>query len=279
MKRSIKFLAYLCIGVLVFLIITPMLYIIIHSLKGEELIQFVYSTALDNLWEKIFIEPFYVNLSQYYKIFFRTPQFLYLFWNSVIITFPIVFFQTILAIVAAYGFSKVKFPGSETLFFLYIIIMLMPVQVTLVPNYIMLNNLKLLDHYAALILPGAFGTFGTFFLKQFMEGIDKSFIEEAKLLGASDFKIIVYVIIPMCKPIIVSVITLLWIDYWSMIEQPLVFISTKEKYPLSIYLSTIADKNIGIGFACSTLYMILPMFLILYAQNDLTDELKLSSLK
>ena len=251
----------------------------IHSLKGEAIISYLYSSEDISIWKKIFPKPGYINFDQYYRILFRTPQFLNLFWNSCLIVIPIVILQTLISILAAYGFSKEKFPGSNVLFFIYIIMMIMPFQVTLVPNYIMLAKLKLLDHYLSLILPGIFGTFGVFYLKQFMEGIDKVFIEEASLIGANKLQILFYIIVPMCKPIITSVMVLLFIDYWSMIEQPLIFISSIEKYPLSVYLSNIANSNIGIGFGCSVLYMILPILLVVYSQNDLSDGLKISTLK
>jgi multiple sugar transport system permease protein len=278
MKKIRQIVLLIFLGIAVVLTVFPIWYMLSHSLKSEEVIINVYHNDLA-VWDKVFIKPFCIHLGQYYRIFFRTPEFLYLFWNSVFITAFIVVFQVLLGIVAAYGLSKVKFPGSEILFFIYIIVMLMPFQVTLVPNYMVLEKLKLLDKGAALILPGIFGTFGIFFLKQFMEGIDGTFIEEARILGASELQIITDIVGPICKPVITSVAVLLFIDYWNMIEQPLVFITSQEKYPLSVYLSTITSQNISIGFACSVLYMILPMLLMLYAGNDLTDQLKVRSLK
>ncbi|MEG1147910.1 MAG: carbohydrate ABC transporter permease, partial [Niameybacter sp.] len=233
----------------------PVAYVVMHSLKGEQLIAQLYTAYDVSIWEKTFIKPFYINLDQYYHILFQTPEFLYLFWNALMIVAPIVVLQTIIGLFAAYGLSKLKFKGSEVLFFSYIVIMLMPFQVTVVPNYMMLDKLGLLDRYGALILPGIFGTFGVFFLKQFMEGIDEAFIEEARLLGAGDLQILRYVVVPMCKPIIVTVALLLFVDYWNMVEQPLIFLTSKDKYPLSVYLASIAQNNISIGFACSVLYM------------------------
>ncbi len=264
--------------ILALVAVFPIVYVLSHSLKSEELIAYIYSNEGIGVWDKVFIKPFCIHLGQYYRTFFRTPEFLHLFWNSVIVTTTIVVFQGAIALLAAYGFSKLKFPGVDILFYIYIVIMLMPFQVTLVPNYLVLHKLKLLDSYAALILPGIFNTFGVFFLKQFMEGIDYVFIEEARLSGASELQIIRYIMLPICKPVIVSVAVLLFIDYWNMIEQPIVFISSIDKYPLSVYLSVITDKNIAIGFACSVLYMVLPILLILYAENDLTSQLKLKNL-
>ncbi len=278
MRRTRQMILGIFLFTLALVAVFPVVYMLSHSLKSEELISYIYSNNGIGIWDKVFIKPFCMDLGQYYRIFFRTPEFLYLFWNSVLVTSTIVVFQVVIAVLAAYGFSKIKFPGSDLLFFIYIVIMLMPFQVTLVPNYLVLHKLRLLDSYASLILPGIFNTFGVFFLKQFMESIDLVFIEEARLSGASELQVIRYIMAPICKPVIVSVAVLLFIDYWNMIEQPLVFITSIDKYPLSVYLSVITSNNIGIGFACSVLYMILPILLILYAENDLTSQLKLKSL-
>lgn len=279
MKKLKQVIGSLIIITFVIITLFPILYVAIHSLKGQELITWLYENESVEIWHKVVVKPLYINLDQYYRIFFQTPKFLYMFWNSILITVPIVIIHVIIAVFTAYGFSKMKFPGSEKLFFMYIILMLMPFQVTLVSNYIILDKLNLIDKYAALILPGIFSTFGVFLLKQFMESIDISFIEEARLLGANDFQIVSYIIFPMCRSIVITVAVLIFIDYWGMIEQPLVFISTKEKYPLSVYLGTITSENIGIGFACSILYMVLPILAVIYAQNDLVDGLKITSLK
>ena len=278
MRRTRQMILGIFLFTLALIAVFPVVYMLSHSLKSEELIAYIYSNEGISIWNKVFIKPFCIDLGQYYRIFFRTPEFLYLFWNSVLVTSTIVVFQVVMAILAAYGFSKIKFPGSDLLFFFYIVIMLMPFQVTLVPNYLVLHKLKLLDSYASLILPGIFNTFGVFFLKQFMESIDLVFIEEARLSGASELQVIRYIMVPICKPVIVSVAVLLFIDYWNMIEQPLVFITSIDKYPLSVYLSVITSDNMAIGFACSVLYMILPIFLMLYAENDLTSQLKLKRL-
>lgn len=250
-----------------------------HSLKDVKLMEMLYGDNQGNLWQKVIIKPFYINLEQYYQVFFRTPKFLYMFWNSLIIVMPIVLGQVLLAFLAAYGFSKMKFPGSELLFFIYIVIMLMPFQVTIVPNYMMLRRLNLLDTRLALVLPGVFNTFSVFFIKQFMEGIDQNFLEEARIVGAREEQVLRYIVLPMCKPIITSVIVFIFIDYWSMVEQPITFLKTPSIFPLSVYLSNITAGKIGIGFACSVLYMVLPVFLALYAQNDLMEGFSITSLK
>lgn len=275
-KKGISHLMAIMLILMVFL---PVVFVVSHSFKGTAFIQSIYCSERATIWQRVWLKPFYFNLEQYYQVFFRTPKLLYMFWNSIFIVVPIVVGQIVIAFLAAYGLSKLKFPGSNFIFFIYIIIMLMPFQVTLVPNYIMLSRLNLLDTKWALIFPGVFNTFSVFFLKQFIEGIDESFLEEARLLGASEMQILVHIILPLCKPILISVVMFVFIDYWSMVEQPITFIKTALKQPLSAYLSVIEGVKMNIGFASSVLYMVLPIGLALYAQNDLTDGLRITSLK
>ena len=267
---------------IIFFILTvlfPLFYLISHSLKGEMYMMSIYCNDKYSLWQRIWIKPFYIDLYQYYEVFFRTPKFLAMFWNSMLLVFVIVLGQVGISFLAGYGFSKLKFPGSNMLFLVYIIIMLMPFQVTVVPNYITLSRLNLLDTRGALILPGIFNTFSVFFLKQFMEGIDKDFIEEARMQGACERQILLHIIIPMCKPIIVAVILFVFIDYWSMVEQPIVFIKTASKYPLSVFLNTINDQKKEICFTTSVLYMFLPIIFAFSVQGDLVEGLKITNLK
>lgn len=275
-KKGISHLMAIALILMVFL---PVVFVVSHSFKGIGFIQSIYYSEEATIWQRVWLKPFYFNLEQYYQVLFRTPKLLYMFWNSIFIVVPIVIGQIGIAFLAAYGLSKLKFAGSNIIFFIYIIIMLMPFQVTLVPNYIMLSRLELLDTKWALIFPGVFNTFSVFFLKQFIEGVDESFLEEARLLGASELQILVHIILPLCKPILISVVMFVFIDYWSMVEQPITFIKTALKQPLSAYLSVIEGVKQDIGFASSVLYMVLPIGLAIYAQNDLTEGLRITSLK
>jgi multiple sugar transport system permease protein len=124
--------------------------------------------------------PDKVTLIQFYNVLMRKPTFLMMFWNSVMITIPSVAGQIVVSVLGAYAFAKLKFPLREPLFFTYIIVMMMPFQVTLVPNFIMLRQLKLLGSFKAVILPGIFSTFGVFLLRQFMVQIRTSIARQQK---------------------------------------------------------------------------------------------------
>lgn len=279
MKKIRNGMTFGVLVLIVFITLFPVYYTVSHSLKGERLITTTYQDREKTALDKAFIKPFFIDVAQYEAVLFKTPEFIKLFWNSVKIVVPIVVLQLILGVIAAYGFSKLKFKGSQILFFAYIIVMLMPFQVTVVPNYMILNGFKLLDTLRALILPGVFGTFGTFFLKQYMEGIEESLLEQARIEGANEVQILVTMIAPICKPVIASTAVLLFVDYWNMVEQPMIFLSSQTKFPLSLYLSQITQSNLGIGFACSVVYMILPLLIVIYTQNDLIEGMSINNLK
>ena len=223
--------------------------------------------------------PEKVSFMQYYNVLLRKPKFLLMFWNSVIVTVPILVGQIIVAALAAYAFSKLKFPFSDKIFFLYIIVMMMPFQVTLVPNYIMLKKLSLLGSYWSIILPGTFATFGVFLLRQFMMYIPDEYCEAAKIDGAGYVKSFFSVVLPQCKGALASLAILVFIDNWNMVEQPLIFLEDESMHPLSIFLSRINEMDIGIAFACGILYMVPTLLVFLYGENYFIEGIELSGIK
>lgn len=228
---------------------------------------------------KLNLIPNEAVLKQYYTVLIEKSQFLLMFWNSVKLVVPIVFGQVIVAAMAAYAFAKLRFKYRDILFFVYIIVMLMPFQVTLVQNYLVADKLNLLNTHLSIILPGIFNTFGVFLLKQFMENIPDSYIEAAKMDGASEFDIVIKLIIPLCKGGIAAAAILIFIDNWNMVEQPLILLKDAVKLPLSIYLSQITEGEKGVSFAASTLYMIPMLLIFLNGENYLVEGIQLSGIK
>lgn len=223
--------------------------------------------------------PNVVVLTQYYNVLIKKAHFLLMFWNSVAITAPIVLGQTVVATMAAYAFTTLKFRGSNFLFFLYILVMLMPFQVTLVANYLVVSRLGLLDRHLSIVLPGIFSPFGVFLLRQHMEQIPKSYLEAAKVDGANQLQIFLRIIVPMCKSGIAAMAMLVLIDNWNMVEQPLIFLQDALKQPLSLFLSRIVSGEMGLAFAASTLYTMPMLLSFLYAENYLVEGIRLSGIK
>ena len=157
------------------------------------------------------------------------------------------------------------------IFFSYVILMLMPYQVTLVPNYLVSDRLGILNTRWAIILPGAFAPFSVFLLTKFMRRNPNSLIEAAKLDGSSEFQIFKNICLPQCRSALYSIAILVFIDYWNMVEQPLILLNDASKQPLSVYLSTINSGEIGIAFAIAVIYMIPGLLLFLHGEEFLVE--------
>ena len=172
----------------------------------------------------------YGNFSQYATVLFKSPDYLLKFWNSVILVVPIVVFQLVVAVLAAYGFTRTRGKLSAIVFFAYVILMMMPYQVTLVPNYLVLNWMKLLDTNWSIWLPGIFSPFSVYLITKYMRRIPVPLIEAAKIDGANEFQVFTKICIPICKGVITTCAILVFMDYWNMVEQPLLFFNDTDKY-------------------------------------------------
>ena len=180
-------------------------------------------------------------------------------------------FQLTVASLASYGFARYRGRLREIIFFAYIILMLMPYQVTLVPNYLVSDWLNLLDTNWAIWLPGIFSPFAVFLLTKFMRRIPTSMIEAAQIDGAGEWQIFRKICLPLCKGATCSAAILVFIDYWNMVEQPLILLSDAEKHPLSVFLSKINAGEIGLAFAVATIYMVPSLLIFLYGEEYLVD--------
>ncbi|WP_420330280.1 carbohydrate ABC transporter permease [Paenibacillus contaminans] len=223
--------------------------------------------------------PDWVSFGQYYKVLIATPQFLHMFWNSVKMVVPIIIGQVAVASLAAFAFAKLRFPGRESLFFIYLLAMLMPFQVTLVPNYIVADELGLLNSPASIVLPGVFAAFGVFLLRQFMLHIPSAYMEAAKMDGAGYIRSFVTIALPMVKPGIAALVVLLFADYWNMVEQPLIFLHDAELQPLSVFLSRIQKEAFDVSFAASVVYMTPMLLLFLCMERYFIEGIQLSGIK
>ncbi len=223
--------------------------------------------------------PKWVSFHQYMEVLIVKPVFLQMFWNSVFLVVPIIVGQVFVASLAAYALSKLRFRGRDKLFFVYLITMLMPFQVTLVPNYIIADELGIMNTESAIILPGIFSAFGVFMLRQFMLHIPQTYIEAAQMDGAGHGKIFCKIIVPLIQPGIAALIVLLFVDNWNMVEQPLIFLEDSFKQPLSLYLSHIQEGARGVAFAASVIYMAPMVLLFLYAESSFVEGIQLSGIK
>ncbi len=276
--------SFACIAAVLFLL--PTVLTIANSFMTSSEISANYGAMYGNMTEdtKTFISedvnlkfiPDRVSASQYTSVLFKSPEYLFKFWNSVALTVPITVFQLLTAIFASYGFSRYQGKIKSIIFFSYIILMLMPYQVTLVPNFLVAEKFGILDTRWAIILPGIFSPFSVFLLTKVMKRIPVSYIEAAKLDGANEIQILFRICLPLCKGALVSIGMLVFIDYWNMVEQPLVLMKEADMHPLSVFLSQINTGDVGLAFAVGTVYMIPTVLMFLYGEDYLVEGITYS---
>lgn len=263
------------------LFLLPIVLTITNSFMSSTEISANYGTvfATTSTGGKVFISekvnlkfiPDMVSFSQYATVLLKSPEYLLKFWNSVILVGPIVIFQLVVASLASYGFARYTGKLRSIVFFVYIILMLMPYQVTLVPNYLVSDWLNLLNTNWAIWLPGIFSPFAVYLLTKFMKRIPVSVIEAAQIDGAGEWQIFRKICMPLCKGALASAAILVFIDYWNMVEQPLILLTDSDKYPLSVFLSKINSGEIGLAFAVATIYMIPTLLVFMYGEEYLVD--------
>jgi multiple sugar transport system permease protein len=223
--------------------------------------------------------PDLASLEQYNTLLFKTPMYLDLFLNSLKLTLPIVFMQTVIGAAAAYGFTVWKFRLKEVIFCAYIVVMVLPFQATLVSNYIMADALGILNTRLSVILPMGFSPFSVFIMRQSMKGIPKSILEAAQIDGANHFQRFIHIALPLSKGGLASLMILSFADCWAMVEQPMIFLKDASLEPLSVLLSRIGQGNMGLIFAASVFYMLPVVWIFLYGQEHFEQGIKLSALR
>lgn len=233
-------------------------------------------TTYKNDEVSITLRPDRITFSQYASVLFKSPEYLFKFWNSVKLVVPILIFQILVALGASYSFARFKGRLKELMFFLYIILMLMPYQVTLVPNFLVANWMGTYETYWSIILPGIFSPFSVFILTKYMRRIPSSYVEAAMIDGAGEWQIFTKIFVPLCKGVIVSVAILVFIDYWNMVEQPLIMLPDSEMHPLSVFLAQINRGEVGLAFAVASIYMIPCILLFLYCEEYLVEGITYS---
>lgn len=215
--------------------------------------------------------PDMITFAQYISVLFKSPQYLLKFWNSMFYTIPIVVVQLAIAALSAYGFSRYDSKAKKVIFFAYIIIMLMPYQVTLVPNFLVSKSLGLYGTKWAILLPGFFSPFAVYLLTKFMRRIPTEVMEAARVDGANEWMIFSRINLPLCKGGLASIAILIFFDYWNMVEQPLVLLPDSDMHPLSVFLSRINTGEISLAFAVAVIYLIPPLLIFLYGEDYLVE--------
>lgn len=259
----------------------PMLFLMTGALMdagelGENLSPVITGTNGFVTWR---IVPLYPTLQNYIELLLDSPQFFVMFWNSVKLTTGILLGQLLVGVPAAWGFARFSFPFRKVLYTLYLILMMMPFQVRMLSDYLVLDRMHLLNSHMGIILPAIFSTFPVFIMYRFFCGIPEAIIESAKLDGANALQIFLSIGIPLGGGGIVSALVLNFLEYWNLIEQPLTFLEDKTLWPLSLFLPNISLQKAGLAFAASVVTFIPAVFIFLLGQDYLEQGIAAAAVK
>ena len=277
-KNEITTIALLLPALFTFL---PIILLITGSVMGNDELRRYLSPVFSSRMEFISwkIVPDYPTFGSYGSLLFLTPQFFVLFWNSIKMTGCILAGQLLIGVPAAWAFAVYKVKGSRMLFVLYVVLMLLPFQVTMLSSYLALNRLGLLNTQMAVILPAVFSTFPIFLTYGGFRCIPHQLFEAARIDGAGEIGIFIKIGLPLGKSGLLSAMVLGFLEYWNMMEQPMAFIEDKSLWPLSLYLPEITWARAGYAFVASIITLIPATFVFVWGQDYLEQGIIFSGLK
>lgn len=276
-----KWFIGMILALLACLVWVPLWMLLTGSLMGAEEVEQNLAPVLSEtggsaVWPLL---PMYPTLQPYVELLLDTPEFFAMFWNSCRQVFPVVLGQVLIGAPAAWAFARFQFPGRKALYGLYIVLMLMPFQVTMVSSYLVLDGLGLMNTIWAIILPGAVSTFPVFLMVRFFAAIPSALTEAAALDGAGPLAIFLHIGLPLGAPGILSAVVLGFLEYWNTLEQPLTFLQDKTLWPLSLYLPTVTAENAGASLAASVIMLTPALLIFLFGQRYLEAGISASGMK
>lgn len=261
--------------------VSPVIFLLAGTFMGnQEIIECISPVFMDGGgyagWRLV---PQYPTLGNVVELLLDSPEFFKMFWNSAKITVFILAGQLIFGMPAAWGMARYDFRGKKLIYTFYIVMMMMPFQVTMLSEYLVLDRLHLMDTSAAVILPGIFSTFSVFIMYRFFRGIPESIMDAARIDGAGELQIFVAVGIPLGSSGIISALVLSFLECYSMIEQPMTFLKTKSLWPLSLFLPEVSSGNVGFSMCASFAALLPAVFVFLIGQDYLEQGIAASGIK
>ena len=237
------------------------------------------SFSADTMME-IRLVPQQVSLMQYYRILITDQSILHGFLNSALYAAAITGGQALLLPLLAYGLSCFRFRGRDTIAFCIVLLMVLPFQVTMVPNVLTLRALNLLNTRWAVILPMLAAPFSAFLLRQYMLNIPGELIEAAQIDSAGPLRCYTQIVLPLSLPVIGTMAALSFAECWNLVEQPLVYLTMRaDLHPLSVIFGQLTNKITGIEFAGAALFILPSLFVYLIFQDDIMEGIQIIGIK
>lgn len=205
------------------------------------------------------------------------------FFNSVVVALVVVLGNIAFCSMVAYALAKMQFPGKKVLFVLVLLTLMVPGVVTLVPMFVLVANMGLVNTYPALILPFLAGPLGVFLMRQFIMGVPDALLEAARIDGAGEFRIFLRIVMPQCGPAIATLAILTFLGSWNNFLWPLVVAQTEKLYTLPVALSLYSVGSngtfYGLLMAGSVLVVTPILILFLFLQRYFVQGIAMTGLK
>ncbi|GIP36665.1 carbohydrate ABC transporter permease [Paenibacillus sp. J2TS4] len=219
--------------------------------------------------------PLPVTFEHFIHAIVTTPMSRF-FFNSFFVAVVVTLFQLFTSILAAYALTQFRFWGRQSLFYIIVASMLIPVLVTMLPNYLLLSKWGLLNSYAAIILPQLANGMGVFFLRQSFRTIPKALLESAQVEGASDWQRLWLIVVPAVRPMIVAIGIIFFINVWNEYFWPLMIINDEKMFTIPLALQLFINSEGGTSWgpmmAVATLASIPPVLAYLVVQKHIISS-------
>lgn len=271
-KKRLSAAAYYLLGTLIAVLATiPFLWMITTSLKARG--------ALMNIpIEWIPKEP---TLAAYVKVFSKFPFFRTI-GNSLFISVTYTVITLISASMAAFAFAKLEFPRAGMLLKVFLATMMIPTQVTMIPLFVVMNKMQLINTYSSVILPSIFRPFAIFLLVQQMRTIPNDYLDAARIDGASTFRVYFRVALPLCRPTLATLSITTFMEAWNDYLWPLLMLTDKVKMTLPIALSTLNGQystEYNVLMAGSLISMVPIILVYIFAQKYFENGMMAGGIK
>jgi len=217
-----------------------------------------------------------------YAEVFRQIKYAQYYFNSAFIAAWVTFLTLVTSSMAAYSFARIQWPGRDSIFRLYLATMMIPGLVTMIPNFSLMVQLRLLDSYTGLIVPAAFSAFGTFMLRQFMMSIHPSLDEAAEIDGAKPWQIFWDVVMPLCKPGLATLGIFTFMGSYGSFFWPLILVKSDHLRTLPIgmmYFDGVNGRQTNLIMAASVMSIIPLILLFIAGQKFFVKGIMLGGVK
>ena len=270
-QRILTAIILVILIILAVFMLFPFVWMVLGSFKPKDELFAVPMSLLPSRW----------MTSNYQDVFIKIP-FAKFYVNTAFIAIMSTLGQVVTCSLSAYAFSKLHFKFRDALFMLYLATMMIPYQVTMIPQYELVRNLGLLNTHWSLILLHLFSPFGVFLLRQFMISIPDSLVESARIEGAGELRILTNIILPLSKSALATLITLKFLDSWNDFTAPMIMLSDKSKYNLQLGLRMF-QQEFGVEYtlilAGTTLSLIPILVIYIFAQNYFIEGIANTGIK